>query len=160
LDVPEYKKLVESKSFDDHSTMLNKINVITSQFEYLALVASVSFGVIAFLIIFNAIRIAIYSQRTEISIKKLVGASNWFIRGPFLVSGALFGLLSMGITAALIWGAVRFVDPYVSVIFGTGFSLTKEVWQNSMKVFGIEFVAVMVLVAISCFSAMRRHLKV
>jgi cell division transport system permease protein len=160
LDVPEYKKLVESKSFDDHSTMLNKINVITSQFEYLALVASVSFGVIAFLIIFNAIRIAIYSQRTEISIKKLVGASNWFIRGPYMIESVLFTVLSVGLTMALVGVALRWIDPYLAVVLPNGFSLTNYFYSNMLMLFGSQALAVLLLTVVSSALAMRKQLKV
>jgi cell division transport system permease protein len=147
--VPEYKKLVESKSFDDHSTMLNKINVITSQFEYLALVASVSFGVIAFLIIFNAIRIAIYSQRTEISIKKLVGASNWFIRGPYIVESFIFTVFSIGLTGLLVYVALKWIDPYLAVILPNGFSLTNYFYSNMLMLFGVQALAVLFLTVVS-----------
>ena len=61
------------------------------------------FGIISFLIIFNTIRVSINTQRTEISIKRLVGASNWFIRGPYLIEAILFSIVSIVFTFGIVF---------------------------------------------------------
>ena len=58
-------------------------------------------GVVSLFIIANTIRVALFSRRLEISIMKSVGATNWFVRVPFLVEGVLIGLIS-GAVASLI----------------------------------------------------------
>ncbi len=63
--------------------------------------ASVLFVTISVLIIFNTIRMAIYTRRSEIEIMKLVGATNWFIRGPFLVEASLYGMIAAVIAVML-----------------------------------------------------------
>ena len=52
------------------------------------------------LLIANTIRLSIHSRRREIEVMKLVGATNWFVRGPFMVEGLLVGLL--GALAAVV----------------------------------------------------------
>ncbi|HBF67613.1 MAG TPA: hypothetical protein DDW36_04290 [Candidatus Magasanikbacteria bacterium] len=160
LDVPEYKLLIESKTFDNHSLVIDKINVITTRVTYLATGLTGVFGLIAFLIIFNAIRVAIYSQREEISITKLVGASNWFIRGPFLFSGLLYVVLSFGITSVLVYFGLRVLDPYIAVLFDNAFSLQQQFMAHALKLMSIQFGVVLLLVAVSSALAMRRHLRV
>ncbi len=65
----------------------------------------------AALLIFNSIRMAIFSRRREIEVMKLVGATNWFIRVPFMIEGLLQGLLGAGIAfGAVYFGSNAFVD--------------------------------------------------
>lgn len=65
----------------------------------------------AALLIFNSIRMAIFSRRQEIEVMKLVGATNWFIRVPFMIEGLLQGLLGAGLAfAAVSFGSSAFVD--------------------------------------------------
>lgn len=65
----------------------------------------------AALLIFNSIRMAIFSRRREIEVMKLVGATNWFIRVPFMIEGLLQGLLGAGLAfAAVYFGSAAFVD--------------------------------------------------
>lgn len=160
LSVPEYQPLIEDKSFDGNEGALDKIQLITHRIEQTGYGLSVLFAVIAFLIIFNMIRVAIQSQRVEISIKRLVGASNLFIRGPYWLEAGILTILSMGITIALIFGALQLIDPYVSVIFADHFSLTNYYFSNMLYLFGIQAVAVLLLTIISSGLAMRRQLKV
>lgn len=65
----------------------------------------------AALLIFNSIRMAIFSRRQEIEVMKLVGATNWFIRVPFMIEGMVQGLLGAGLAfAAVYFGSSAFVD--------------------------------------------------
>lgn len=57
----------------------------------------------AIFLISNTIRITIFSRSTEIEIMKLVGATNWFIRWPFLIEGALIGFVGAIIPSAALW---------------------------------------------------------
>ncbi len=159
LDVPEYKKIIETKTFADTEKAISRIQSITRQVERFSLGLSILFAVIAFIIIFNTIRVAIYTQRTEISIKKLVGATNWFVRGPYLLQGLFFSMLSVGITIGLVFLATRFLDPYIATVFNESKMLTNYFSSNIMFLFGIQFAAVLVLTWISSLFAMRRHLR-
>jgi cell division transport system permease protein len=160
LDVPEYKNVIEAKTFADTKKAINRIESITNQVEKISLVLSAIFAVIAFIIIFNTIRVAIYTQRTEISIKKLVGATNWFVRGPYLMEGLIFSILSVVISGGAVYFGVQVIDPYIAEIFQTGRLLTNYFSSNIMLVFGTQFGAVLLLTWVSSMFAMRKYLKV
>ncbi len=160
LNVPEYQTLIEAKSFDEHETALDKIQNITNNAEKMVAGLVLLFGCISFLIVFNTIRAAIHTQKVEIGIKRLVGASNWFIRGPYIVESLIFSVLSMAISIGIIYLALHFIDPYLSVIFSDGFSLTKYYNSHILYLFGSQFVCVLVLTVVSSILAMRRQLKV
>jgi cell division transport system permease protein len=160
LRVPEYENIIEAKTFGDTEKAIERIDTITTQVERFTLALSVLFAVIAFLIIFNTIRVAIYTERTEISIKKLVGATNWFVRGPYILEALVFSVVSMIITWIMILMVGRFLDPYVAVVFGQANILTNYFTSHILMLLGIQFLAVLLLTVFSSLLAMRRHLKV
>ncbi len=160
LDVPEYAHLIEARSFDDHEEALDRFQNITNRVERVGWGLAVLFAFIAFLIIFNTIRVAIYTQRTEISIKRLVGASNWFIRGPYLLESIIFTTVSIIATIALVFLALRWIDPYLSVVFPDNFSLTNYYKSHILWLFGLQTLAVLILTVVSSCLAMRKQLKV
>jgi cell division transport system permease protein len=160
LNAPEYEKLIEAKSFDNHEEAITKLQNITNRIEKIGFGLAVLFAAISFLIIFNTIRVAIYTQRVEISIKRLVGASNWFIRGPYIVESLIFTILSVGAAIAVIFGALQWIDPYLAVILPNGFSLTNYYYSLIFPLFGIQAAAVLLLTIVSSSLAMRKQLKV
>lgn len=160
LSVPEYEPLIDGKSFEGNETALDKIQTITSRIERIGWSLSLLFAVISFLIIFNTIRVAIQTQRVEISIKRLVGANNWFIRGPYWLEAVMFTVLSIGITMAVIMSVVPVLDRYIGVVFADRFSLTNYYMSNMLYLFGMQALAVLLLTIISSGLAMRKQLKV
>jgi cell division transport system permease protein len=160
LDVPEYENMIESKSFEGHEEGIDKIQNITNRVEKLGFGLSILFALISFMIIFNTVRVAIYTHRVEISIKRLVGASSWFIRGPYIVESVIFTIISVGLTAVIMFLALRWIDPYLAVVFTNGFNLTNYYNSNILTLFGLQAAAVLLLTILSSFLAMRRQLKV
>jgi cell division transport system permease protein len=74
--------------------------------------------VVSVFIVMNTIRTAVYHRRQEIEVMKLVGATEWFVRGPFVIEGILTGLLAAGISLGLLLLAYRpFVDKFHSDLF-------------------------------------------
>ena len=160
LSVPEYEHLIEAKSFDEHESAIERIQTITSRTEKAVAGLVLLFAGISFLIVFNTVRSAIHTQKIEIGIKRLVGASNWFIRGPYLVESFIFSVLSLAVSIVLLYLALSFVDPYLSVVFPNSFSLTNYYNSNILYVFGVQFISVLILTMLSSGLAMRRQLRV
>ncbi len=160
LDVPEYENMIETKSFEGHEEGIDKIQNITNRVEKMGFSLTILFAIISFLIIFNTVRVAIFTHRVEISIKRLVGASSWFIRGPYIVESIIFTILSVASTMALVFIGLGLVDPYISIVFPNGFSLTNYYNSNILMLFGLQAFAVLVLTTISSLLAMRRQLKI
>lgn len=159
LDIPEYESIIESKTFGDTEKAISRIQNITDQVEKFAVVASILFAIISFFIIFNTVRATIYSQRIEITIKKLVGASNWFVRGPYVVEAFVFSLISLGISYFLSMVGVYILDPYIAIIFGENNILTNYYNSNIILLLGIQFGVVFLIAIFSSLLAMRKQLK-
>jgi len=158
LDTPELNAIVEGKTFDANKDVINKLQVITTYVERFMLGITALFAVIAFLIIFNTIRVAIYTQREEISIKKLVGASNWFIRMPFLLDGIVYTVVSLGITVLIMYGGLNLLDGYVQIMSNSGFSLI-QYFRSTPLIFVYQIVGVLLLTWTSSALAMRKYLR-
>jgi len=159
LSVPEYENIVVAKTFVDTEKAITRINNITTQVERFSVVLTALFAIIAFLIIFNTIRVAIYTHRIEITIKKLVGATNWFIRSPYIVESFIFTTVSVSVTYLFLLFTASFIDPYVEIVFNQQSLLTEYFSSNIMFLFGIQFGAVLLLTVFSSFMAMRKDLR-
>ena len=159
LSIPEYETIVESKTFTDTQGAIQKIDVITTNVERFSFALTAFFAIIAFLIIFNTIRVAIYTQRIEISIKKLVGATNWFVRGPYVIESVVFSVFSVGIAISMVYISTGFLDQYLGVILGDPQFLTNSYFLHILSLAGIQFGIVFFLTLISSLLAMRRYLR-
>ena len=71
----------------------------------------ISLGAVTLFVIFNTIRLAVFSRREEIEIMKLIGATDWFVRGPFVIEGAVIGFIGAGLSAAVVFAGYARVGP-------------------------------------------------
>ncbi len=103
LEKPEVKELQsdETSYSGDRKDAIDKISRATSFLREAGIVSIVIFTVVSMLIIFNTIRMAIFNRRDELHIMRLLGASTWFIRGPFVVETMIYGVLSAVISVAI-----------------------------------------------------------
>lgn len=85
---------------------IDKIATVSQFLETAGLVAAAIFVIISIMIVFNTIRMAIFNRRDEIEMMKLIGAEKFFIRGPFIVEAAMYGVLAGIISVILMYGVV------------------------------------------------------
>jgi len=81
---------------------IDNITHATNILREIGVIAVIVFAVISALIIFNTIQMAIFNRRDEIQIERLLGASTWYIRGPFVVESAIYGILSAVVSLLII----------------------------------------------------------
>jgi cell division transport system permease protein len=138
---------------------IDNIVRISNFFKTFGLAASVIFVIISTLIIFNTIRMAVFTRRDEIEIMKLVGATKWFIRGPFIFEAALYGIIAAGITLVLSYTAILSGAPILSS-YGVDVTSVINLFQHQAP---LVILAVMLIgIAIGAFSsllALSRYLK-
>lgn len=106
---------------------------------FLGLGLAIVLGVSAVILIANTIRMAIYARRDEVAIMKLVGASNWYIRIPFVLEGLIEGLLGAGLAVLAVWVLSQNLEgaasslPLVQLTISNGFFLR---WGVLFVLFG------------------------
>lgn len=159
LNIPEYESLIEEKTFGETERAIERIDIITRQVEYFVAALSGLFAIIAFIVIFNTIRVAIYTQRAEISIKKLVGATNWFVRGPYVVEALIFSFVSVAVALGILIGVADLLDPYIGIVFEQPGILTNYVSSHILMLAAVQFGMVLILTVITSGLAMRRYLR-
>ena len=81
------RPLIDKINFYENEPVIRRIQNITQALQSWGFLAMLALAVVAVLVAFNTIRLTIYNQKQEIEIMRLVGGSNWYIRGPFLVEG-------------------------------------------------------------------------
>jgi cell division transport system permease protein len=160
LKDPQYNNMIESKDFDDHKLVIDRISGITRRVNYGVFVVALIFTLISILIIFNAIRMAIYTHREEIVAMKLVGATNWFVRAPYLLQGIIFSVFSVIITVIIIYPFLGFLQPYLGVMLESDFNIITYFNQNFAMIFGLQLLATMLLNLLSSYWAVNRYVRV
>jgi cell division transport system permease protein len=71
----------------------------------------IALGAVTLFVIFNTIRLAVFSRREEIEIMKLIGATDWFVRGPFVIEGAVIGFIGAGLSTVIVFAGYARVGP-------------------------------------------------
>ena len=161
LDNSKYNELILDKNFDDHKAYIGKLKNIADTINRIGILTALVFIFIATLIVFNTIRVAIYTHRQEIGIMKLVGAANWFIRSPFIIEGIWYGIVATVFAIGIIFPLLNIMQPFVNTFFLTAdVSLSGYFRQHFWQIFGVEFLCIILLNAISSFVAIRRYLNV
>ena len=91
LEGMKYKDLISKVDYYENKETIKQLTAVVSAIRKVGFTLSLALALIAILISFNTIRVTIYTLRDEIGVMKLVGASNWFVRGPFIAEGGLGG---------------------------------------------------------------------
>jgi cell division transport system permease protein len=120
------------------------------------LIAAGTFCVIAILVVFNTIRMAIFNRKEEIYMMKLIGASRGFVRGPFLVEAMMYGLMAGGIAAGLTFLGVMMMDDRFDGALNPTVEFMWEWWW--LIVAGLIAAGVLIGV-VSAMLATRKYLK-
>ena len=158
----KYKDIVDKDSYKDDAkrTAADRLGNIAKFLRNFGLVASIVFGVISILVILNTIRMTIFNRKDEIEIMQLIGASKWYIRGPFLVEAAIYGAIA-GIVATgtfffVVLVQVLKLDGYVEEVRPTVSQFNEWVWLLAPITIAIGIV----IGAFSSYLAIRKHLKI
>ncbi|EKD76408.1 MAG: cell division protein [uncultured bacterium] len=124
FEASQYAVLVEQKNFSDHQLVIDRLSLLSKRAYQGGIIVSIIFVLVSIIMMYNTIRIAIYSHREELGIMKLVGATNWFIRAPFILESLLYALLASVVSLVLLAALVFSLAPYVNGFFtGYNFSL-------------------------------------
>ncbi len=156
----KFQELVADKDYEDYRQYTATISSIAERVQIGGAAAAAIFVTIALLIVFNAIRVTIYTQREEIAIMRLVGASNWFIRMPFLIEGLFYAVAGCALAYGLTLPALGVLQPRVAEFFaGVPVDLVGYFRGLTPTLLAAEVALIGALNVTSSFLAIRRYLR-
>lgn len=139
--VTQIKSLDNVDSVRENSDLASKLLTVRHAITIVSIGLVAMLFLVAVFIISNTIRITMFSRKLEISIMKAVGATNWFIRWPFMIEGMLLGIFSACISLGALWGLYELaVKVFTNMLSALGFSLvsfTAYWWQILLLFLGI-----------------------
>lgn len=144
--------------FADKEQVVNRLAQIIETTEKIGLYVTIFLFVLSILITFNTIRLAIYTSREEIAVMRLVGASDSYIRGPFVVAGIIGGVFAALIVLMIFYPLTYWLGPQAAAFFGS-IDLFDYYVSNFLQLTGMFLGAGIFLGAISSYLAVRRYLS-
>jgi|SRR3989344_4482221 len=154
-----FEPLIAAVNYEDNRNLIEALERITAGIRTFGLVLTGVFGFIAVIVMFNTLRLTIFSRKEEIEIMRLVGASPAYIQGPFLIEGLVYGLIATLVAGVIFYPTLVYTAPFIERFFGLNFeagqTLAKEFW----KIGAVQFAVGILLGGFSSLIATRKYLK-
>ena len=149
---------IDRINYYELKSSIDKLNNIVNWVNTIGFWITLIFIIMSSLIIFNTIRLSIFIYKDEISVMRLVGASNTYIRGPFLVESTIYAFVS-SILAMLLFFPITYYVAKKTSIFLNGLNIYKYYLNNLFSLFALLLIVSLVLATISSLLATRKYLK-
>ena len=163
LESERYQAVIAEVNYESARNVIERLISVINSVKNIGFVLTVLFAVLVVLIMFNTVRLAIYSFREEIDIMRLVGASRWFIQGPFILDAVFVSLLAVVIATAMLYPALSAAAPHLGRFFfdagQTPFDLYTYATDNWLTIVGLQAATAVGLAIVSSAVAIRRYLR-
>ena len=148
---------LDKGNFFQNKTAIDRLTNIIQTSRNLAFVLATVMVLASVLIAFNTIRLAIYTARDEIGVMNLVGAAHWYVRGPFMVAGVLYGVVSGVVVLLLLYPITIWLGPGSERFLGN-FNVFTYFTSSFPMIFLVVMLSGVALGALSSYLAVRRYL--
>jgi cell division transport system permease protein len=149
--------IVDHTNYYKNKDVLNKLNTIISGAQRLGFLVTLLFVIISIIITFNTIRLTIFISKEEIGVMRLVGASKTHVQGPFMIEGAIYGIIATFITMILFWPAMIWFGRNMTDFLGI--NMYNYYLSSFFQIFVILLLSGIGLGIISSFWAVRKYLN-
>ncbi len=154
-----YKALIDKINYSQNKDLINRVSSFIDSLKKGGFIITLILGILVVLVTLNTIRLAIYSLREEIQIMRLVGASNFFIQGPFFVEAVIYAIISAILSSVTLLVILKFISlRYSFILFD--FDPYKEYAGHFLWYFITQVIIGILLAIISTYLAMRKYLKI
>lgn len=160
-----FKNFLWKISYIETQEIINKISNLSLAIKKAGIVFEIILAFLVFFITFNTIKLTISVLREEITTMRLVGASNWFIRGPFFIQSFLYGIFSVLIVNLLFLGGFYYFGTFhLEGLLGfdlfLGFNFLENFKENFSTIFLYQIGFIFLLSFSASFFAIQRYLKI
>ncbi len=150
--------IIDSVDYAQNKIVIDRLNSIINSANEIGFWLAVFFILISIIVAFNTIRLTIFMAKDEISVMRLVGASNKYVKGPFVVSGVFCGIISAFLVLMLFAIVTFSINRYYGVYF-VGFDVFQYYMNNFFEILGIITGSGILLGALSSYLAVQKYLK-
>jgi cell division transport system permease protein len=149
--------IIDKINYHQNKLVIDRLNNIIAGAQKMGFLVTLVLVIISIVITFNTIRLTIFIFKEEIGVMQLVGAPKLHVRGPFMVEGAIYGVLATLITTLLFWPATAWLGSNMTDFLGM--NLYSYYLSNFFQIFAIILSSGIILGVISSFLATRKYLK-
>jgi len=150
--------IIDKVNYAQNKIVIDKLTTIVNSVNILGIWLAVIFVLISIIVTYNTIKLTIFMARDEISVMRLVGASNMYVKGPFVISGLLCGIIS-AIIILILFVLITFAINHYYGYYFIGFNLFKYYVMNFLQIFGIVFGSGIILGSLASYLAVQKYLK-
>ncbi len=151
--------IVDRVNYAQNKEVIDRLSLAIRATREIGFAVVALFALASILIAFATVRLAIYTAKDEIAVMRLVGASNAYIQGPFIVTGVITGVIAAFIVLLLLWPASWYAGTKTAGWFG-GFNIADYYASNFAFIFFILVLSGIALGAVASVLAIRRYLRV
>ena len=149
--------IIDKVNYYQNKSVIDRLNNIINGSHKLGFILTFFLIVISIAVTLNTIRLTIFISKEEIGIMRLVGASKTRVQGPFMVEGAVYGIVASLFTIILLWPATAWVGRNMTSFLGM--NLFEYYKSNLLQIFIIILITGIILGSISSFLAVSRYLE-
>jgi len=154
-----FKDDISWVNYRDNKDRIDRLNSTVSEVRKIGLGIAGLFSIISLLIISNTVRITIYTHRKEVEVMRLVGASNTYIRLPFIFEGIIYGLVASVISMLLLYVTLRLSEQFILRLIPS-INILSLYFSNFFIIFGTQILVGAFLGTLSSWFAIRKYLKI
>lgn len=159
LQTSDFSGLIDKVDFSQKKETIEKVYSITSSITIFGILLGLILIVIAISVVFNTIKLVIENSKDEINTMRTVGASDWFIRGPFVIQGIIYGLIAFLVCFVISVMSAYFLASKVEVIL-PGFNMLEYLLTNWWIFVLIQLCFGIGVGAVSAMIVVKKHLEV
>lgn len=156
---PQYLPFIRKSSYEDHRQTISTIQEGAKSIRLFGSGLVAIFAFFGLLAAFNAIRVAIYTQREEIAIMRLVGASSSYIRLPFVLEGVWLAAFASILSAIAVWAGLQYGEPKLTSFFGTDLGIGVFYVSHWPLLVLLQFGSIALLSGLVSWIAAGRYIK-
>ena len=160
LQSQKYQAAIAKVNFEDNRSVIDRLNRILNLIIKVGSSLFVIFSLIAILVMFNTITLTIYNRREEVEIMRLVGATNWYISGPFLMEALLYSIFATVITAIILAPVFAVFLPRIALFVNPQLQVFNFNVLNYWFLLAFLLLISVILAVVSTLLAIRKYIKI
>jgi len=158
LESDSLSDMVEDVTYAQNELVIRRLETLTNSLNIIVFILTLFLAFLAVMVTFNTISLAIFSNKEQIGIMRVVGAENKFIRGPYIIEGIIYGFIAAVISFIVFIPVVNAISPGLTRFIST-FSISEYFSSHFILLFLYQLLIGVILGILSSVIAIRKYLR-